>query len=439
MWGSCSIAPYRPGQPEPSCRGCGQFSPVPQAETPQTPSQTPTLAPIKLANPIKIAARPQFATPQAVQNPDQIVPESQVPRFTPRQWRNLPENEKAFWRHQKRLREAAGVRYASDSRQIQQISPESPQVSADSQPAGGAAPFVVPAKVAPPPPASNHPHQSAFMSIGGQPLDLSHFGAGGAAFLVLSGPSLKTLDLSQLTRRGAWTLGVNNAPTLFRTNAWTFVDPVEKFHDGIWKDPGILKFVHRRYLSHGLRTRLADGRIIAMRDEGRRVLAREMPGVIAINRNADFEPSRWLAEPSINWGHSKRSFLRGEREGKKYPRLLNVMICALKIIYSLGFRQVYLLGCDFAMTPDAPYAFNEKKDPGAASMNNGMYPKLTEMLRLLKPHFDAAGYRVFNCNPHSGLTVFPHVPYKEALNAATSHVPQGILDSFGWYTKGDNE
>jgi hypothetical protein len=94
-----------------------------------------------------------------------------------------------------------------------------------------------------------------------------------------------------------------------------------------------------------------------------------------------------------------------------------------------------LLGCDFQMQEHRPYAFAEDKHASAINCNNNKYRTLSMMLALLKPHFDAAGYRVFNCNPHSGLTVFPFVPYSEAIQKASGHVPQDPLDTINWYRK----
>jgi hypothetical protein len=270
-----------------------------------------------------------------------------------------------------------------------------------------------------------------FRTIHGEPLHLENLYLGASCFIVLSGPSLRELDLSLLRRRGVFTFAVNNAATVVRPDAWTFVDPPEKFHNSIWADPAVLKFVNATRLDWKLREKVG-GQLRPLRlNSGREAAARDMPGVVSTVRNAYFNPPRWLQEPSINWGNSKRS---ARKNG--FPRDLNVMLAALKIVYALGFRAVYLLGCDFRMDSARPYAFDEEKHAGAINCNNSKYRTITEMLGLLKPHFDAAGYRVFNANPRSGLTVFPFTTYSEAIEAATGHVPQEPLDTIGWYSKG---
>jgi hypothetical protein len=166
-----------------------------------------------------------------------------------------------------------------------------------------------------------------------------------------------------------------------------------------------------------------------MQNVNKPLLVRDMPGVIGLHREADFNPSRWLSEPVINWGNSKKCANRNN-----WPNVLNVMFCALKIAYAIGFRVVYLLGCDFSMDISQPYAFGQTKNIEGVASNNNCYRMMNDiMLPALLPHFRDADYSVFNCNPNSGLTVFPHVPYTEAIAAASDHVPQGTLSADGWY------
>lgn len=375
IWGTCSIRPYRAGQPEQSCKGCQQYEPTMQAtEAPIIPAGFPP--------------PPPDLTP---------LPAGRV--FNGAEWRALPALHKDYYRALRKARES-GV------------------VPATTQPATPLA-YAMPADKTP------------FHSPAGHPLHLSHIGQGASCFIVLSGPSLLDNDLAELGRRGIFTLGVNNAPTLLRCNAWASIDTPAKFHDGIWRDPGCLKFVNRKFLHKFLRTRQPNGEFVNMLgSDGKQLFVRDLPGVVGVDRAACFNPATWLAEPTINWGHSKASFARNRG---KYSHILNVMFYALKISYALGFRAVYLCGADFSMSPEQPYAFAQGKSEKAARSNNGTYDKLNSMLAELQPHFLAAGFHVFNTNQTSGLTVFPHIPYKQAIATAVQFCPQGVLDSAGWY------
>jgi len=284
-----------------------------------------------------------------------------------------------------------------------------------------------------------------FRTADGQPLEIHGLFRGSTAFMLLAGPSLNDLDLSPLNRRGIVSIGVNQSPVMHRANFWCYVDRARKFHDAIWKDPGVLKIVPSRHFSKPLQTKLppADGQpegefsIIHRRQEDRQqgdrsatvpAQVREFPGVIGYKRNATFNPDEWLSQGSVNWGNARRP---AKKNG--HPRCLNVMFASIKIAYALGFRNLFLLGCDFYMEESQPYAFGQAKHADGCASNNNCYRMLNEMFGLLKPKFDDAGFRVFNCNPRSGFRVFPHVAYEDAVEFATSSMPPEPLDAAGWY------
>lgn len=268
---------------------------------------------------------------------------------------------------------------------------------------------------------------SPFCTAGGEPLHLAGLYSG-PAFIVLAGPSLHDLDLSLLRQRGVFSIGINNSPSLIRTNAWTCVDRHRKFLDSIWRDPGVLKFANVRKAGAHLRRKLPDGRFEQLTDDdGRHLTVRDMPGVIFTKRNGRFDPSAYLDEPSINCGNRRRA-----SQFNGWPHCIDVMFCVLKLTYALGFRTAYLLGCDFSMSNCEPYAFDQDKHAGGVEANNGAYRLMAEMLGALRPRFDAAGFRVLNCNPHSRLTVFDFCDFNSAIDHATGNVQQ-MPDVAGWY------
>lgn len=245
---------------------------------------------------------------------------------------------------------------------------------------------------------------------------------GGQVFLVLGGPSLNDLDLDLLSRRGIVSMAVNNAAAWVRPDLWTVGDPVGKFHDSVWRDPGIVKFCPQPRLGNALRARGPDGRLAAIG-----LTPQECPGVYALRRNSDFDPGSWLWEPTVNWGNGKKEAARNSR-----PAVLSTMLQALRLCHYLGFRTVYLLGCDFTMGPRYRYAFPERRSQGAVNGCNDSYSALAKLLGMLRPEFDSAGYTVVNCFAGSGLTVFDHLPFGEAVGAACDSIEQQP-DTIGWY------
>lgn len=157
-------------------------------------------------------------------------------------------------------------------------------------------------------------------------------------------------------------------------------------------------------------------------DKSSREKVRDFPNVIGYRRNEAFHAGQWLVEDTINWGNHKK------RGGGR-----SVMLVALRIAFLLGFRRVYLVGCDFEMTEDNRYWFPEQRTKAAISNNVSSYGVLTGFFEALLPEFERAGLEVFNCNPESKLRVFPFADLGDAVRAAA--VDMSESDTEGMYVK----
>ena len=103
---------------------------------------------------------------------------------------------------------------------------------------------------------------------------------------------------------------------------WTCVDDPPRFMDSIWQDGNILKFVPESFFD---------------RKGGRGgIPLREGRFFYGYRRNEHFRAAQWLTEGMINWGNHKC------RGGGR-----SLMLVALRIAILLGFRRIYLVGCDF--------------------------------------------------------------------------------------------
>lgn len=248
---------------------------------------------------------------------------------------------------------------------------------------------------------------------------------GSHAFLICGGPSFGELDHSKL--KSCLTMALNNSPKTYRPNMWTCVDQPSRFLKSIWLDPKIQKFVPFDHTDSDLwdNTRESWGPLYSNVEKQKVMKVAQCPNILFYRRNEKFEPSRWLYEYTFNWGdHSKWG---GGR---------SVMLVALKLLYVLGIRNVYLLGCDLIMDETHKYHFEEHRDKGAQRGNMSTYKKMIEVyFPQLKPHFDAAGFKVYNCNQASRLQVFPHMPYEEAIKKATAHLSIDTEISCGMYRK----
>ena len=238
-------------------------------------------------------------------------------------------------------------------------------------------------------------------------------------FLICSGPSLANLDLSKLYQRGIITAGMNNVSAVVQTNIWFSVDDPKGFCDIIWRDPSILKFVPMENNNKHITGRTEDGKLKKVKET-----TYQMPNCIFYKRNKHFNPEMFLKEETVNWGNEKDIV---DKWGGKGGR--SVMFAAFKILHHLGFKRIYLLGCDFKMKEEQPYAFPQKKDAGACSMNNKAYDIFNKRFAALNDLFLNNGLKVFNCNPDSKCTAFKHLSYDEAIANALQTIPQDVNTS----------
>ena len=222
---------------------------------------------------------------------------------------------------------------------------------------------------------------------------------GRSAFLILSGPSFKEVDKKVLKSPGILTMGVNNSPRTFRPNLWTSVDSPDHFMRSIWLDPTIMKFVP---ICHA-------GKHIFHNDAWKwlKLKVGDCPNVVYFRRNEKFQSKQFLNEDTMNWGNHK-----------KYGGGRSVMLLAMRILYLIGIRRVFLLGADFNMDKNKPdnYHFPQERKEDSIHGNMSTYKKLNQWFTALRPVFDKEGFNVFNCNPKSGLTAFDHVPFDTAID-----------------------
>lgn len=215
------------------------------------------------------------------------------------------------------------------------------------------------------------------------------------------------------------TMGINNSVKTFRPHLWTSVDSPEHFLRSIWLDPAITKFVP---ICHA-------NKFIFNSDAWQYMNVRvgDCPGMVYFKRNEHFQAKQFLWEDCLNWGNHK---IHGGGR--------SVMLLALRILFILGIRRVYLLGVDFKMDVTTKYHFEQNRSPSSISGNNSTYQKLIVWFRELRPLFEQEGFHVFNCNPESNLRVFDYVPFKKAcariltefgdINIATENT-NGLYDT----------
>lgn len=257
---------------------------------------------------------------------------------------------------------------------------------------------------------------------------------GPTAFLVCGGPSTKSLNLSLMNQRGIWSLAVNNMAGSFWPNAFICADPPQKFHNGIWLDPTIMKFVPTPKMRGGrsnLREKVGD-EFLKIKSQ-----VSDCPNIWGFERRSWLRPDEsFFTEPSAAWGnHDAGVFQTGQ------PKTVCTMLLAIRVLYHLGARRIYLVGADFTMDPSANlrgnYAFGEARDEDAIKSNNQQYQVVNQWLVEFVKNgtFKKFGLELFNTNPYSHLRAFAHVPFEFAIRDALTGFPQQPFDLTDWYKK----
>lgn len=251
---------------------------------------------------------------------------------------------------------------------------------------------------------------------------------GCSAFLIASGPSFKEVDKSLLAKPGVWTMTLNNAVKSFRGNAACIVDDPSRFVASLWLDPKITKFVPTSHFKKPIwdnRTIVQPNGTTDMRWCPMNLTVGQCLNVIGYQRNEKFHAPRFLKEDTINWGCHK-----------KWGGGRSVMLAALRILYLLGFRQVYLIGVDFEMTDEKRYHFDEGRTESAVKGNMSTYAKMVTWFTEARPYFEKEGFIVKNCNPRSSLRVFDFTTVEEAVKASTAHLGDIVNErTRGMYSK----
>lgn len=254
---------------------------------------------------------------------------------------------------------------------------------------------------------------------------------GRPTFLICGGPSANKLDLSQLNRRGIWSLAVNNVAghSGFKPSAFTCSDPPQKFHDGIWKDPGVMKLIPHQKLTKG-RSKLREKHGDQFQECSLRTA--DCPNVWGFDRRAWLRcDDSFFTEPMASWGNMKQ----GVNMGIVEPKTACTMLLGFRLLYYFGSRKIFLIGADFQMNEQTKYSFGQERTDDAIRENNAQFSIVNNWLCRLFPVFLRFGLQVFNCNPLSGLMAFPTKRYNEAVAETLDGFPAEPFDLSGWYEK----
>jgi hypothetical protein len=253
--------------------------------------------------------------------------------------------------------------------------------------------------------------------------------ATGACWLIGGGPGLAGLPCAKIAATPVPKMCVNLAGTrLLRPTFWTSYDPSVRFHRSVYLDAGVMKFVHRR-------------RSMDLVPETTYKVC-DCPSTFFFDRDGERGFADFVAAGNrgiVDWSDS--------------------MVQAIDILYRLGFRVLYLAGCEMRVAPSAEqiargaavgvtydadgllsdfvrecakagleaeeldrlpsgrqYHFDEQKPIRAAANTDLHYFRIAQYLRLSRRAMGLAGLRLVSVTPGSRLNdYFPYEPVRSVL------------------------
>lgn len=218
-----------------------------------------------------------------------------------------------------------------------------------------------------------------------------------AAVLLGRGESATLAKCKAIAKAGIPVLAINDVRKGWpKPRYWCSGDPPGYFSERIWTDPDIMKFIG---LHNKENVRPRDGAY-----EPKKV-AREAPNVFFFHQATDnTDAEHWLFHPFVSWGTTigcencpKQLYEKGAARSS--------MLIGLKLLFFLGYRDVYLVGCDCA-----PHHHPE----------SAYWETIFHLTDSVGQHFKQWGYHVMQTNRDSHLRCFDFVDFDEALRKAVA-------------------
>lgn len=204
------------------------------------------------------------------------------------------------------------------------------------------------------------------------------------AFLVGSSPALLDLDLRLLRLPGVFTVAMNNAAMVIEPQVFVCLDQSKHFNNNIFTNPRILKLIN--YSRHD---NVVGGKLL-----------RDFPNTLFFDLLGEDEMKMsefcTLEGPLPFWG--------------------NTFFTALALMYQLGFRRVYLIGCTFNNRLKS-YAYDHDLDDRDRVDNQDVYDDAVSKMAVLEPMLRDEGMEVITCHEHTALEGICHyIPFIDAIN-----------------------
>ena len=222
------------------------------------------------------------------------------------------------------------------------------------------------------------------------PVDLDGMFSG-SCFIAGGAPSLLKENLELLKQPGIPVLSMNNTASRVPTDFWLGLDKPVCYSPRILLNPKIMKFtmISRRNLA------INENKMM------------DLPNMYFFGAHEKFNIHNFL-EPSRDFWWAK-----------------NIFPVSLQIAYRLGFRRIYLIGCEFKITKESQYSYETSLNDYQVNYNQRLYNKTIEDMKLAKPYFKEKDFEIISCTPHSSLNEFyPTMSFEDVVKEMLKDFPK---------------
>lgn len=256
-------------------------------------------------------------------------------------------------------------------------------------------------------------------AVDNKPIDLHNIYNNRACYLIAGGPSINPtvfknnygVDIDELNNPNIFKITINNAAKIIRPQLTIQGDSIDKFIASQYLDSTIMNFV-----SNGKR----DSHIYNSQDNTLLdVRIKDCPNTYIYELATGFDSNTWLNSKKVIWGNEANTYDKDDGQNKGAR---STFLAAIRLLYHLGFRSIFLIGADFTMSKDYKYAFAQDRNPGSISNNNHIYKCLNNRFDKLQKTFLDNKFYIYNCNKQSHLKSFPFLSLSDALKSSQAEM-----------------
>jgi len=218
----------------------------------------------------------------------------------------------------------------------------------------------------------------------------------GSCFLVGGAPQIECENQWQLLEKaGVVSMAMNNVALKFKPTFWIGADKPSNYSKSILYDPS---FLHFAYLSRC--SELIDDK-------------------------------KWWNFPATFFMAGREKEIKNDtffKPVKYFVWWKNVFMVAIHVLYYLGFRTVYTVGCKFEIYNGSQYSYGNNLTKEQVDYNRKTYRMVLGQLNGIVPYFKEAGFSLINCTMNSVLSGISFMNFEDAIKEELNKIPKANLE-----------